>query len=50
MTELLLSNCDVGGNILESCTRFNYDFTFLNKVEHKKLWVLDGLPHGKEVL
>lgn len=50
MTEMLLSNCDVGGNVLESRTRFNYDFSFLDTVEHKKLWVLDGLPRRNEIL
>lgn len=50
MTELLLSNCDVGGNILESRTRYNFDFSFLDQLPYKKLWVLESLPRKNEIL
>lgn len=40
----------MGGNILESVTRFNDDFSFLDKVEHKKLWVLDNLPRRNDII
>lgn len=47
---MLLSNCDIGGNILESRTRFNLDFSFLEKVKYKKLWVLENIHRKDDII
>lgn len=41
---MCLSNCDIGSLILESKEEFkDMDFSFINKYENPKLWVLDEI-------